>query len=78
MKIEKTNVAEKYITIFCRQCILLFCMLTASLIFVNSVAAQQVQDLPEGLIRYADYIFTNGQVLTADADEDFTIAEAVA
>ncbi len=40
-----------------------------------SVAAQ---DLPEELIAYADLVFYNGKVLTADADRDFTVAEAVA
>ncbi|NIN35096.1 MAG: hypothetical protein GTO60_08435, partial [Gammaproteobacteria bacterium] len=30
------------------------------------------------MIHYPDFVFYNGQVLTADADRDFTIAEAVA
>ena len=34
--------------------------------------------VPAELIHYPDFIFHNGQVLTADADRDFTIAEAVA
>ena len=41
---------------------------------VNSFA----QNVPEELIHYPDFVFYNGQVLTADADQDFTIAEAVA
>ncbi|MDX1499098.1 MAG: amidohydrolase family protein [Woeseiaceae bacterium] len=36
------------------------------------------QDIPPELIRYADFVFYNGTVLTADADRDFTVAEAVA
>jgi len=36
------------------------------------------QELPAELIRYADFVFFGGQVLTADADKDFTVAEAVA
>ena len=46
-------------------------------LFVISAFAQ-IDNLPEELINYADFVFTNGQVLTADADKDFTIAEAVA
>lgn len=44
----------------------------------NILHAQSIEDLPDGLIHYADYVFTNGQILTADSDEDFSIAEAVA
>ncbi len=36
------------------------------------------QDFPEEIIRYADFVFFNGQVLTADADQSFTVADAVA
>jgi len=36
------------------------------------------QDLPPELIRYADFVLYGGQVLTADADRSFTVAEAVA
>jgi predicted amidohydrolase YtcJ len=36
------------------------------------------QDIPPELIRYADFVFFNGQVLTADADRSFTVADAVA
>lgn len=35
-------------------------------------------DIPPELIHYPEFVFHNGQVLTADADQDFTIAEAVA
>lgn len=38
----------------------------------------QVPDLPPEVLHFADTVFYNGQVLTADADRDFTIAEAVA
>ncbi len=36
------------------------------------------QILPSELIHYPEFVFVNGQVLTADADRDFTISEAVA
>jgi predicted amidohydrolase YtcJ len=36
------------------------------------------QDVPADLIHYPEFVFYNGQVLTADSDRDFTIAEAVA
>ena len=36
------------------------------------------QDIPPELLRYADFVFYNGKVLTADADRDFTVAQAVA
>jgi predicted amidohydrolase YtcJ len=36
------------------------------------------QNVPTELIHYPDYVFYNGQVLTADADRDFTVAQAVA
>ncbi|MGH2569076.1 MAG: hypothetical protein ACRDGA_12125, partial [Bacteroidota bacterium] len=35
-------------------------------------------NLPEEILAYADLVFYNGQVLTADADQAFTVAEAVA
>jgi predicted amidohydrolase YtcJ len=35
-------------------------------------------DIPAELVHYPEFVFYNGQVLTADADRDFTIAEAVA
>jgi len=34
--------------------------------------------VPDELVHYPEFVFYNGQVLTADADRDFTIAEAVA
>ncbi len=34
--------------------------------------------IPMELVHYPEYVFHNGQVLTADADRDFTIAQAVA
>ncbi len=40
--------------------------------------AAVAQEYPDEVLRYADMVFTNGQVLTADADRDFTIADAVA
>lgn len=41
-------------------------------------ALAQSQDIPPELIRYADIVLYGGNVLTADRDRDFTIAEAVA
>ena len=38
----------------------------------------QTSDVPAELIHYPEFVFYNGQVLTADKDQDFTIAEAVA
>lgn len=35
-------------------------------------------DLPAEVVDYADFVFYNGPVLTADADRAFTVAEAVA
>ncbi|MGK0297600.1 MAG: putative amidohydrolase YtcJ [Gammaproteobacteria bacterium] len=43
---------------------------------LNSFA--QNNNVPSDLVHYPEFIFHNGQVLTADADKDFTIAEAVA
>lgn len=42
------------------------------------VALSQENSIPPELIRYADIVLYNGQVLTADADKDFTVAGAVA
>jgi predicted amidohydrolase YtcJ len=41
-------------------------------------ASAQGNTIPPELIHYPDFVFYNGQVLTADDDRDFTIAEAVA
>ena len=41
-------------------------------------AMAQNAGAPAELIHYPDFVFHNGQVLTADADRDFTVAEAVA
>ena len=38
----------------------------------------QTTSIPQELIYYPEFVFFNGQVLTADNDADFTIAEAVA
>ena len=40
--------------------------------------AVYAQTVPTELIHYPEFVFYNGQVLTADSDQDFTIAEAVA
>ena len=42
-------------------------------------AYSQSTDIPAELVHYPEYVFYNGQVLTADSDtSDFTIAQAVA
>jgi predicted amidohydrolase YtcJ len=51
---------------------------TSHLFFAVNVVAQQADNFPEGLVNFADFIFTNGKILTADADKDFTVAQAVA
>jgi predicted amidohydrolase YtcJ len=52
--------------------------LLAILTLQASLAYGQRSSIPPELIHYADFVFYNGQVLTADADRDFTVAEAVA
>lgn len=55
--------------------VLLLCIASQSL----SVAVfSQESAVPPELIRYADIVLYNGQVLTADADENFTTAQSVA
>lgn len=44
-------------------------------VYCTTVSAQSV---PDELISYPEFVFYNGQVLTADKDKDFTVAEAVA
>ena len=46
-------------------------------LLTNFVHAQN-NNVPVELIHYPEFVFHSGQVLTADADQDFTIAEAVA
>src|SRR5690606_31680302 len=53
-------------------------LLTVALLLSGPAQSQTTADIPAELIHYPDYVFYNGQVLTADADQDFTIAEAVA
>ena len=53
-------------------------ILTVATQFLTVSALAQTREIPPELIRYADFVFFNGQVLTADADKDFTVAEAVA
>lgn len=52
-------------------------ILILSLFLVPKFSLAQ-NEIPSELIHYPDFVFYNGQVLTADADRDFTIAEAVA
>ncbi|NNE39159.1 MAG: hypothetical protein HKN08_12705, partial [Gammaproteobacteria bacterium] len=51
-------------------------IILVSLIFFSDVLAQS--GVPLELVHYPEYVFHNGQVLTADSDRDFTIAQAVA
>jgi predicted amidohydrolase YtcJ len=45
---------------------------------VPILAQAQTAGVPEELINYADFVFYGGQVLTADADRSFSVAEAAA
>jgi predicted amidohydrolase YtcJ len=56
----------------------LFIRIATAIFFIATTAVAQSTDVPPELIHYPDFLFLNGQVLTADADKDFTIAEAVA
>ncbi len=49
----------------------------AVVILLNTGAVYS-QSVPQELVHYPEYVFYNGQVLTADADQDFTVAQAVA
>ncbi len=53
-----------------------FFLLFISLIFSGALYAQS--EIPSELIHYPEYIFYNGNILTADSDQDFTIAQALA
>jgi len=48
------------------------------LVFIPITSFAQLANVPPELIHYPEFVFFNGQVLTADADQDFTVAEAVA
>ena len=48
------------------------------LLFFPVTAMAQAQQVPDELLHYADIVFYNGEVLTADADREFTVAEAAA
>jgi predicted amidohydrolase YtcJ len=50
----------------------------AALVALIAAPAFAQEGLPPELIDYADLVLFNGQVLTADADRNFTVAEAVA
>lgn len=52
-------------------------VLTAGFLIIQSPLQAQT-NIPEELIHYPEFVFHNGQVLTADADKDFTVAQAVA
>ncbi len=55
------------------------CMTGFLLIFGPLLGVSQAQDLPPEVLRYADTILYNGQVLTMDRDQPpITVVEAVA
>ncbi len=58
-----------------KRALLLLCV-TIQLLPVTAISQENA--IPPELIRYADIVLYNGQVLTADADENFTLAQAVA
>ena len=53
-----------------------FCILASFLMSGTLLFSQSAENLPQEIIAYADMVLYNGQVLTAD--QEFTIAEAVA
>ena len=57
---------------------LILLLIIATLLVNGPIHAQTTAYIPAELVHYPDFVFYNGQVLTADADQDFTIAEAVA
>ena len=61
-----------------RFCLSSFLLYLTIKFLTTTVSAQIIDNLPEELIQYANYVFTNGQVLTADSDIDFTVTDAVA
>ncbi len=64
----------------CRNTIIRHCqaLMLLTVFVLGTQIAQAQSGVPQELIHYPEFIFYNGQVLTADADQDFTIAEAVA
>ena len=49
------------------------------LLLVSGVAALGAQDLPAEVLRYADTVLHNGQVMTMDRDQPpITVVEAIA
>ena len=49
------------------------------LFFKSGFVFSQTSNIPQELVHYPEYVFYNGQVLTADSDTpDFTVAQAVA
>ena len=55
------------------------CILSFMLIFGPLLGVSQAQDLPPEVLRYADTILYNGQVLTMDRDQPpITVVEALA
>jgi len=62
----------------CRQPLALLARTSVVTLLLTATALAQNANVPTELIHYPEFIFFNGQVLTADADQDFTVAEAVA
>ncbi|NNE38970.1 MAG: hypothetical protein HKN08_11745, partial [Gammaproteobacteria bacterium] len=52
--------------------------ITTAIVFFHAGLVYSQSNIPQELIHYPEFIFYNGQVLTADADQDFTVAQAVA
>lgn len=61
-----------------RRRIAAFSVAAACLLFCGMAGGAQDNSVPAELIRYANIVFYNGKVLTADADQSFSVAEAVA
>lgn len=53
-------------------------IVAAVIVIMSGWSRLLTAQVPAELIHYPEFVFHNGQVLTADNDRDFTIAEAVA
>lgn len=56
----------------------MFVRISIAVFFLTTTAVAQTINVPPELVHYPEFVFVNGRVLTADADKDFTEAEAVA
>ena len=59
-----------------KRCTVLLAILAATISIPERPAAADEHAIPSQLIRYADLVFFNGQVLTVDAE--FSVAQALA